>query len=385
MSLPRIDGLYQSNKSSAISPSGSQLVGEYSLGRKLGEGSWGSCVRAVKQESSDPFAVRALSKSFDTKKVNLLKSYVRVADSIATERFQKAIEVIEARGQAYLVSNFVGGIDLSQLIRTQGRLSIKKSIYCVARAIEGLEAAYKKQIVHGELRPSKMMVDRNGSITIRDLAIAQISSQRSRPVADVEPSAPNFTAAQLQFAAPEILSGQAKPRLASDIYSLGCILFYLLTGRPVFPYRKPNRIVKAHLQQPIPIASRYVKGVPPALDACLAKMLAKEPSARFQSYKECHTKLREINQLLPSDEALASDQWQQAVDAASQSHDRAPTAWGALSNRWVWGGVGAITLIGTAIAGYAILWRTPTSDSSTNRTPVRGIPVSESEDVFEIR
>ncbi len=244
-------------------------VASHRLVRELGKGSWGVCYFANSKENNDLQSVRVLANSFSKKEMSAIDSAVRLTSFIDSNRFQRAMCFTHETGVACLSSQFVAGENLLRIVKRKGPLSVRQSIYCIARAIEGLDAAYKKSIVHGELRPSKFIVDRLGTVTIRDLAIAQVTCRRRQfvnPTIQVH----DMPRQHLEYLAPEIVMG-GKTSFSTDLYSLGCILFYLLTGKPPYAFKNPNRIVKAHREAAIPQASGYVKGLPSSLDECLER------------------------------------------------------------------------------------------------------------------
>ncbi len=308
-----------------------------------------------------------------------------MVEAIDSDRFQRAENVGAEGGCSFLVSDFFSGVNLLQLAQARGRLSVKESVYCVARVIEGLQVAHENQIVHGELRPSKILINKRGAIAVRDLTIAQVTRLRRAPRSASRTITSGMNKAQIEYAAPEILSGMAKPSLSTDLYSLGCILFFLLTGRPPYSNRNLGRTIRGHLHGKIPKASMYSKGIPAALDHCLEQMLAKQPSARFATYKQCHTALREIVDALPGDDASSEETWQQMIEdtlASSDSAAKQPLLW---SGRWLIMGVVMVAVTVVSILSLSI-WRTSSgAPAPENSRSIREIPVEESEDIFNLR
>ena len=360
-------------------------IGNYVLGKELGQGSWGTCYRAVDKATKDTVAFRVISSGFSKSELSSLQSAVRYTSGIESPRFQRAVAVGMDPAKTHLVSDFVPGVDLYRLVSRSGQLPIRQSIYCIARAIEGLDAAHKKSIVHGELRPSKIIVDGSGNVAIRDLALAQVTKMRRQIKSD-----PNYNSTlpkhHIEYTAPEILSGSGKPSFSSDLYSLGCILFFLLTGKPPYPNRNAKAIAKAHLDAAIPQVSRRVKGVLPGVEECLAKMLAKQPGDRFASYKQCHEALREIAKSLPKDDRSTQDQWEEIVDVDDSKTTRMwPVSTSTIPKWLVYSALGLGILIAIG-AAYVFIFGSDTSTSKpVDPNQIREVPTAESEDSFELR
>ncbi len=361
-----------------------QAIGNYELGKELGQGGWGTCYRAVAKVTKDTFVLRILASSYSQSELSSLQAAVRYTSGIESERIQRAIEVRVEPAGAILVSEFVPGVNLSQLLSRSGRLPIRQAIYCIARAIEGLDAAHKKSIFHGELRPSKIIVDGSGNVVIRDLALAQVSKMRRQlSGSNLVLTLPK---SHIEYAAPEVLSGSGKPNSRSDLYSLGCILFFLLTGRPPYHKNKSQAIVKAHVEAAIPRLTRRVKGIPASVDECLAKMLAKQPGDRFATYKQCHEALRDIVKSLPKDDRSTQVQLGEIVDVAQSNV--VPT-WAESTTavpRWLLYSAIGLGLTIAIVASVALMYRTGTTPSDTvDPDRVREIPTAESEDSFDLR
>ena len=358
-------------------------VASYKLVKELGQGIWGVCYFANSKEHNDLQSVRVLSNGFSKKELSAIDSAVRFTSFIDSNRFQRAVSFTQETRVACLSSQFVAGENLLRIVKRKGPLSVRQSIYCVARAIEGLDAAHKKSIVHGELRPSKIIVDRLGTVTIRDLAIGQVTRMR-RQLVNPSTQLQEIPRQHLEYIAPEILIG-GKTSFSSDLYSLGCILFYLLTGKSPYAFKDSNRIVKAHREAAIPQASRCVEGIPSSLDLCLERMLAKQSVNRFANYKQCHDALHEVAKSLPKDDPLNQEQWEQVVDV---DQPEASGWWTSsrflVSNRLVYTVLGLVLLAGIGIS-MAFVFR---SDKSTNAniesSGNREIPTADSEDSFRL-
>ncbi|MDX1928940.1 MAG: protein kinase [Pirellulaceae bacterium] len=359
-----------------------EIIASYTRIKELGQGTWGVCYFGSSKENNELKSVRALSNSFSKKELSAVDSAVRLTSFVDSIRFQHAESLTLSANVPCLSSQFVAGENLVRIVKRKGRLSVRQSIYCIARAIEGLDAAYKKSIVHGELRPSKIIIDSQGTVTIRDLAIAQVT--RLRRQFNLSAHVLETPKQHVEYLAPEILVG-GNASFSSDLYSLGCILFYLLTGKPPYPYKDLKRIVKAHQEAAIPQASRSVKDIPASLEVCLERMLAKQPINRFANYKQCHDALRAVAKSLPKDEPLDQEQWEQVVDVdQAVASDRWSSPSSIVSTRLVYT-VGGLVLLAGVVVSAMFAFRTvkPTTGNAQS-SDSREIQTTGSEDSFRL-
>lgn len=375
--------LHQKPSAQHSEPAAKDLIGSYAIIKEIGRGTWGTCFRAVNTATQDIVSLRVLSNSFSKRELSSIQTAVRYLRDIESDRFQQAIDEKIGSDRAYLASEFVPGVDLSLLVKQSGRIPVRQAIYCIARAIEGLDAANRKSIVHGELRPSKIVVDQSGNVAIRDLAIAQVTRARRQLGADPK-QIQLLPKHHIDFLAPEVLSG-GKPNFSSDLYSLGCILYYILTGKAPYANKDASRTAKAHREAVTPRASRRVKDIPTTLDECLTRMLAKQPADRFGNYKQCHGALREIVKLLPAEERPTKELWEKLVVDKSATGSFANARRFAFPKWLMYSVLGVALLAGLGTSCIFVFQ----SDAETNKTVEppgnRGIPTAESEDSFELR
>ncbi len=362
------------------------FLGGHVLEKKLGQGTWGACFRARSLSNGNLLSLRILSSDLSIKELAEVHVAARLVNHLESERFQRQVNLCLGPGGSILESQFVAGESLHCLVMRVGRLSLRQAIYCIARAIEGLDAAEKKGLVHGELRPSKIVVDRMGTVGIRDLALSQVTRRRRQLATDSRALLTSIPKHHLGYIAPEILSSFGNPNFSSDLYSLGCILFFLLTGDAPYKFRTPQRILWAHREAAIPRVSQRVKAIPPELDTCLERMLAKLPRDRFVSYKQCHDALREINKALPPETLSAAEQWENVLQSGGEiAVSRSNILSSNLKILIVRATLGIATVCGLA----AFVWYMTSSASHTQPPSelngVRDVPTAESEDSFIIR
>jgi len=179
-------------------------------------------------------------------------------------------------GKLFIVMEYVNGPDLKSLIRQRGRVSVKNAINLMTQACAGIGYAHRAGLVHCDVKPHNFLVTPDRRLKVTDFGIARaLSSIRHDEYSDVVWGSP-------QYFAPEQATGGA-PSPASDVYSLGIILYELLSGTLPFVDPTPEELARLHLSEiPVPL-SEYVPDIPLALEEIVAKVLSKEPSRRYRT------------------------------------------------------------------------------------------------------
>lgn len=285
------------------------LVGPYLLEQELRKGSWGRVFLATRMSTGELASLRLLPTTFETHRKALPK-LIDQASQIDPRRIQRTIEIGLDGDQPYIVSEYISGEDLWSLIHRTGPLLPQQAVYCVGRLVEALDAALKVGLTHLELRPSKVLVNRAGDIHLRDLPLANVTSSRKRRESNFIELLNLLPPRHLHFMAPEILRNEASPTHQADIYSVGCILFFLLTGQHVLVERDPMKIATEHRRPVSPADLANKQKIPEPLQNCLAKMVANRLSDRFNSYESLHAALKSAYQRLKSDGVTPTQLWQ---------------------------------------------------------------------------
>jgi serine/threonine protein kinase len=211
----------------------------------------------------------------------------REIEAIARLKHTNIVAVLEAdedRGIPFLVMEYVEGRDLDQLVRDRGPLPVGEAIDVLIQAARGLEAAHSHGIVHHNIKPSNLMLDSNGVVRVLDLSAARIMDASS-PFAEPEGGRGSESGMSgiLDYRAPEQAKDSLRADHRADIYSLGCTLYYLMTGREPFVGDTVLKQLMAHQQQPAPSLRARRPDAPSALEHAFQKMMAKRPEDRPDS------------------------------------------------------------------------------------------------------
>ena len=212
------------------------------------------------------------------------KREIEAAGRVKHPNLVPAFDSAEDRGVHFLVMDFVEGCDLDQLVRARGPMSAAFAIDCVIQAARGLEAAHAAGIVHRDVKPGNLMLENGGTVRVLDLGLARIV-EAANPFAktatvDVRLTGSGICMGTVDYMAPEQAEDSRQADYRSDIYSLGCTLFYLLTGREPYPGPTALKRMMAHQEHPIPNLRAARPDAPIRLESVFQKMMAKQPADR---------------------------------------------------------------------------------------------------------
>jgi serine/threonine protein kinase len=180
------------------------------------------------------------------------------------------------KGQIFLVMEYVPGTDLKTLIKQHGRFIPEEAVPLLVQACAGIGYAHRAGLVHCDVKPQNMLVTPDMRLKVADFGIARaLSTIHPDEKSDVVWGSP-------QYFAPEQASGAA-PSPASDVYSLGIIMYEMLAGALPFQATTAVELARQHVEEEPPLLSEKIPGISPMLEQILAKVLSKEPSQRYRT------------------------------------------------------------------------------------------------------
>lgn len=258
--------------------------GNYVIQNKIGSGGMGDVYLARHRRMQREVALKLLPTAMaeDQNVIRRFQREVHAAAKLTHPNIVTAHDADEVDGTHYLVMEYVSGTDLSALVKQQGVLPVGQALDYILQAARGLEYAHQAGIIHRDIKPSNMLLDDNGTIKILDMGLARIDEvDEENPATALTQS--GSVMGTVDYMSPEQAQSTHSADNRSDIYSLGCTLYYLLTGNSVYGGNTVVNRILAHRDQPIPsLASANVQ-VPANVDAIYQKMIAKLPEDRFQS------------------------------------------------------------------------------------------------------
>jgi putative intracellular protease/amidase/tRNA A-37 threonylcarbamoyl transferase component Bud32 len=266
---------------------GNLVLGNYVLLDKLGQGGMGVVFKAQHRRMDRIVALKVLPPAA-TRSPDLLRRFQREAQAAARllhPNIVAAYDADEAAGTHFLVMEYVSGIDLASLVRRDGPLGVGRAVDCILQAARGLEYAHGEGVVHRDIKPGNLLLSDKGVVKILDMGLARLEASPLHAAPD-EITRTGSVMGTIDYMAPEQAEDMKQADARSDIYSLGCTLFFLLTGRTLFEGDTIVRKIVAHREQAAPSLGDHVADVPPALEAVFRRMVAKRPQERFGSMSE---------------------------------------------------------------------------------------------------
>jgi serine/threonine protein kinase/formylglycine-generating enzyme required for sulfatase activity len=261
--------------------------GDYTLLEKLGEGGMGVVYRAQHRRMKRLVAVKMVAKK-EIGSPDAVKRFYREVETAAKLNHTNIVQAYDAReheGVHYLVMEYVEGKDLAAVVKQRGPLPVAQAVDYVIQAARGLHYAHKHGVVHRDIKPSNLMLDKEWTVKILDMGLARVAG-----IAD-DSNGDGLTAmgqvmGTLDYMAPEQALDAHHADARADIYSLGCTLYRLLTGRVLYKGESLMQILMAHRELPIPPLCKASPDVSPQLDGVYQKMVAKKPEDRYRSMTE---------------------------------------------------------------------------------------------------
>ena len=298
-------------------------MGSYRLGELLGSGGMGEVYRATHTLLARPAAIKlirpeALGAGNGEGAQLALRRFTREAEAAANLRSPHTVEVydfgVTEDQTLYFVMEMLDGLDLETLVRQYGALPAGRVIYLVRQVCQSLAEAHAQGLVHRDIKPANIHV---GCVGLEHDFVKVLDFGLVKEVKRPSPDDSLITAAGLALGTPSYMA----PELAlaetvdarADLYALGCVAYYLVTGRLVFEADNPMRVMVKHVEEkPVPPSQRTDLPIPPSLDAAILGCLAKDPAART-----------------PSATALADALAAAAVDVAPWGEAEAAAWWSA--------------------------------------------------------
>ena len=273
-------------------------LGDYELVAKIGVGGMGQVFKARHRRMKRMVALKTLPDELSGSQelVQRFEREVEAAAKLDHPNIVTAYDAGEDSGIHFLVMKFIEGLDIATLISQQGALTPSQAVDLTLQAAKGLAYAHSRGIVHRDIKPANLLLDKSGTLQILDMGVARIedsAKENLRP----ELTQAGAVMGTVDYLPPEQAIDSRKADNRSDIYSLGCSFYQMLTGAKVFQGDTMMQIILAHCDAPLPVLTKKVIGLPAEFDQVLEKMLAKKPADRFQNMDECISALERLHPL----------------------------------------------------------------------------------------
>lgn len=274
---------YQARKVLSGATQGFDLGG-YRIHRPIGEGGMGKVFLAVHMTDGRRVAIKVLppKKAGEEQALNRFRREMDLSRRVHHPNLARTLEVGSEGDIHFMVMEYVEGESLYQLVKRKGGgpLRVPDAARYFVQVLDGLAAAHAGGLIHRDIKPSNLMVTPDGGAVILDLGLARASGEASVL------TLANVVIGTLDYASPEQLGNASKADPRSDLYSLGCTLYFALAGRPPFEGGDMvNKIFKHRMEAPDPL-ERVAPGVPATFGAIVRKLMSKDPEDRYQSCQE---------------------------------------------------------------------------------------------------
>jgi len=267
------------------------FLGKYKLLQLLGHGGMGSVFLAEHVTMNRRVAIKIISKNVrkDPASLERLLSEARAIATLDHPNIIQAYSVDNEGDRYYIVMEYVDGSDLKQMVEEDGPMDAATAASYIRQAADGLAHAHDHNMIHCDIKPSNLFVSNQGLLKVLDMGLARLTNRGQGEGSDEQQAL-----GSVDYLAPEQALDSPDLDYRADIYSLGCTLYFLLTGHPPFPKGTlPQRIMKHQMSEPTDIREESPDTPDELVEIC-SRMMAKDPNDRFQSAERLSMALAEL-------------------------------------------------------------------------------------------
>lgn len=259
---------------------GKKLDGRYEITELIGIGGMADVYKAVDIMENRVVAVKILKPEFSENE-EFLKRFRNESKAIAVLSHPNIVKIYDVGFNddiQFIVMEYIDGITLKEFIEQQGALRWKDALHFITQILRALQHAHDRGIIHRDIKPQNIMLFADGTIKVMDFGIARFSRVDGKTMSEK-------TIGSVHYISPEQARGDYTDE-RSDIYSVGVMLYEMLTGRKMFDGENPVSIALMHMQDAPTFPRTYVPSIPEALEEIVMHAVEKEPAKRYQSAAE---------------------------------------------------------------------------------------------------
>ena len=265
---------------------GQKINDRYQIIKSIGEGGMANVYLAYDTILDRDVAVKVLrgDLSNDEKFVRRFQREALNASSLSHPNIVEVYDVGDDNGQYFIVMEYIDGKNLKDLLKKRGKLTVSEVVDIMSQIADGLSVAHDSYIIHRDIKPQNIMILENGLVKITDFGIAMAMNA-------TQLTQTNSVMGSVHYLPPEQASGKGST-LKSDIYSMGILMYELLTG--VLPYRGDNAVEIAlkHLKEPFPNIRDEIEDLPQSVENIILKSTAKNPKNRYNDARAMYEDLK---------------------------------------------------------------------------------------------
>lgn len=260
----------------------------YEVLDKLGAGGMGTVYKARHRRMKRLVAIKVLLRSL-CQEGSFVQRFQREVETVARlshPNVVMAYDADEAEVGHFLVMEFVNGRDLASSVQKQGPFPLRQAVNCILQTARGLEYAHGQGIIHRDIKPANLLLDGAGVVKITDLGLARLNNPLGQPPTNSGLTQAGGILGTVDYMSPEQAVDSTTIDHRADIYSLGCTLYFLLTGQALYPGESLMGTLLKHREGPIPALQAQRPDAPLSLDVLFKTMVAKRPGDRYQTMAE---------------------------------------------------------------------------------------------------
>ncbi len=271
---------------------GSLKVGEYVLVDEIGCGGMGQVYVARHCAMDRIVAIKLVgSNSTDPTTARRFEREVLAAARLQHPNIVTAYDAFLGAGKSFLVMEYVDGKNLEEAVRVDGLMTVECALDILAQAAAGLQYAHEQGVYHRDIKPANLLIDARGTVRLLDMGLARLdTATNDEEIAGTAIDHGLTRSGQIMgtvdYMSPEQATNTRSADQRSDIYSLGGVLHFLLTGHPLFRSESVVNVLMALANRPPPALSDSRDDIPAAVEAIYGRMVAKDPADRYQNAEE---------------------------------------------------------------------------------------------------
>ena len=296
------DGIHPIEKEFKV---GSTFAGRYLIIEELGKGGMGSVYKVLDKEVDEKIALKFLNPEVaaNEKTITRFRNELKTARKISHKNVCRIYDLSKKEGFYYITMEYVSGDDLKHVVRMMGQLSIGKALFIAKQICEGLAEAHQLGVVHRDLKPQNIMIDKEGNSRIMDFGIARSLEAKG------------ITEAGVMIGTPEYMSPEQAEAMEvdqrSDIYSLGVILYEMVTGEVPFKGETALIIAMKQMSETPKDPKAINADIPDELSRVILNCLEKKKEKRYEYVEELLSELTRI--MRPKTERIVTPQWKNSI------------------------------------------------------------------------